>query len=257
MGNIFLKISKLHFSFFVVRGTFFSWGRKWAMMSWICISCWYLKSVVVKTLEMRLTYFCRHGGRSVTARLAQDDCCCSTCSAVGLKAKPEAWPEIGPFFSGMWQKLWQEHAQVQTLLLFYSTPWSSNGQVTQGVVSKCKTRRLYGLRNKQQTTLLFLFFTWFSWSEVTSLGRIWSTGIVRLRGEVLVEIPRAKFHVRCEVLIANCYAVRETIEFESSYQKNTEVSSCKLFPSITLLFEDTKFFQLFALSPAAILLNLY
>lgn len=72
-----------------------------------------------------------------------------------------------------------------------------------------------------------------------------------------MEIPRAKFNVKCEVLIANCHAVRETVEFESSYKKNTELSRCKLFTCNTLLFEDTKFFQLFALSPVTILLNLY
>lgn len=153
-------------------------------------------------------------------------------------------------------RLWQEHAQACRLcycfILFDEIAmdrWLRR-------LSLASTRLADPVAQETlQTTLFFLFFTWFSWSEVISLGRIWPTGIVR--GRVLVETPRAKFRVKCEVLIANCHVVRETVEFESSYKKNTEVSSCKLFTCITLLFEGTNFFQLFSLSAAVVLLNLY
>lgn len=56
-----------------------------------------------------------------------------------------------------------------------------------------------------------------SWTEfiptVESLGRIWPTGIARLRGGVLVEMPEAKLYVvKCEVLAVNCHVPREAVE---------------------------------------------
>jgi len=33
--SVLWKISRLHFSFFVVRDRFLSWDRKWVMTSWI------------------------------------------------------------------------------------------------------------------------------------------------------------------------------------------------------------------------------
>lgn len=129
--NVLLKISKLHFSFFVVRVM----SRKWAMMSWICISCWYLKVVVVKTLEVRLTYFCRHSGRPVTALLAQGDCCCSTGSAGRLRAKPGTRAELWHFFSwDVTEIVARTCPGMQTLLLFYSAWWSCTDQAAQDVV---------------------------------------------------------------------------------------------------------------------------
>lgn len=56
-----------------------------------------------------------------------------------------------------------------------------------------------------------------SWTEfistVESVGRIWPTGIARLRGGILVETPKAKLCVlKCEVLAVNCHFPREAIE---------------------------------------------
>lgn len=151
--NVLLKISKLHFSFFVVRVM----SRKWAMMSWICIACWYLKVVVVKTLEVRPTYFCRHSGRPVTALLAQGDCCCSTGGAGDWEQSQGPGLNYDISFPGMWRdcgKNMPRHANFATVLFcLMKLHWSGSPGCCCEQAQEC---RLWGLRDTANNIILFI-----------------------------------------------------------------------------------------------------
>lgn len=140
---ILWKISRLHFSFFVVRDHFLSWDRKWAMMSWISISRWYFRVAIESRLWRRgkpifadiVEGQWLHRSPGMTAAEAH-------AATAELKPKPEAlgW-KMAPLFLGCDREIVASTCPgLQDLLLLYSTWQSCNGQAAQEVVlSQCKT----------------------------------------------------------------------------------------------------------------------